>query len=69
VTFNRPEEQWVGHLTVGKHSYYWWSASFGDASLLSTEGCATLEEAITALKSRIAALFADCLAPDAEPRG
>src|SRR5262245_16334875 len=69
VTFDRPKEQWVGHLTVGKHSYFWSSADFGDASLLYTDRCATLEEAIAALKRRIAAVFADWMASDAEPRG
>jgi len=37
--------------------YYWWtSADVGDAHLLDTEACATLEDAIVALKAEMARL-------------
>lgn len=67
VTFDTDEDRWKGHLTVGKHCYYWSSADFGDAYLLDTEPCATLEEAIMALTRRIKGLAAALLASDAEP--
>lgn len=58
VTFNAVNEGWQGHLTVGKPSYYWSSANFGDAHLLSTQLCQTLEAAIQALKNAIRQLAA-----------
>ncbi len=67
VTFDTYKENWRGHLTVGKHCYYWSSADVGDAHLLDTEPCASLEVAITELKGRIASLFAVLLTPDADP--
>ncbi|MBI1766016.1 MAG: hypothetical protein HYR56_31820 [Acidobacteria bacterium] len=48
--------QWHGTLTVGQHSYMWTSADFGDAHLVNTAPCATLAEAISALKTGIADL-------------
>jgi len=67
VTFDTYKENWKGHLTVGKHCYFWSSADVGDAHLLDTEPCATLEEAITELKRRIGGLVAVLLASAAEP--
>ncbi len=67
VTFDISRERWKGHLTVGKHCYYWSSADVGDAHLLDTEPCATLEEAILALKTRIRELAAALLDSDADP--
>jgi len=67
VTFDTYKENWKGHLTVGKHCYYWSSADVGDAHLLDTEPCATLEEAIFALKRQIGALFAALLDTDVQP--
>jgi hypothetical protein len=67
VTFSAYKDKWKGHLTAGKHCYYWSSAGVGDAHLLDTKPCATLEEAITALKRRIGGLLAALLAPEAEP--
>jgi hypothetical protein len=58
ITFDTHEATWTGHLTIGKHSYFWSSADCGDAHLLDTSPCGTLEEAITTLKSRMADLFA-----------
>lgn len=57
ITFDTHETTWSGHLTVGQHCYYWSSADCGDAHLLDTGPCATLEDAITALKQHIADLF------------
>jgi hypothetical protein len=68
VTFATFKESWRGHLTVGKHCYYWSSTDAGDAHLVDTEPCASLEEAVTVLKRRIAGLFAVWLAsPHADP--
>jgi len=58
VTFETFNEYWRGHLTVGKPCYFWSSADVGDAYLLDTEKCASLEEATRGLKRRIADLFA-----------
>jgi hypothetical protein len=66
VTFDAFKEKWKGHLTVGKHCYYWSSADVGDAHLLDTEPCASLEAAIVGLKKRIAGLVAALSASDAE---
>ncbi|HYT91890.1 MAG TPA: hypothetical protein VEL76_24465 [Gemmataceae bacterium] len=64
VTFDTYKEEWRGHLTVGKHCYFWSSADVGDAHLLATAPCVTLDEAITALKRRIAVLVAALLGSD-----
>jgi hypothetical protein len=58
VTFDSYKEAWRGHLTVGKHCYYWSSADVGDAYLLETEACATLDEAIASLIGQIGSLCA-----------
>jgi hypothetical protein len=60
ITFDTYKTMWVGHLSIGKHCYYWSSADFGDANLVDTGRCATLDEAIASLRSRIADLFAAC---------
>ena len=53
----QPEEIIVRHFyTIGQHSYWWTSADVGDAHLLDTEECATLEEAIVALKAEMTRL-------------
>jgi hypothetical protein len=56
ITFATHAEHWSGHLTIGQHCYFWTSADVGDAHLLDTEECATLEEAIGALQAEIARL-------------
>jgi hypothetical protein len=56
VTFATQAEHWSGHLTIGQHYYWWTSADVGDAHLLDTAACATLEEAIVALKAEMARL-------------
>ncbi len=61
VTFAACKATWKGHLTVGKYCYYWSSTEVGDAHLLDTETCATLDEAITSLKQQIENLFAALL--------
>ena len=58
ITIHTCKTMWVGHLSIGKHCYFWSSADFGDAYLVDTENCATLDEAIASLKNRIANLFA-----------
>ena len=57
VTFDTHEATWKGHLTIGQHCYLWSSADFGDAHLVDTKPCATLEDAITSLKQEIADLL------------
>jgi hypothetical protein len=66
VTFDTAGEQWRGHLTIGKHCYYWSSADVGDAHLIDTEACATLEQAIIALRKHIGDLTDAFLASDAD---
>jgi hypothetical protein len=56
LTFATHAEHWSGHLTICQHYYWWTSADVGDAHLLETEECATLEEAIVALKAEMAHL-------------
>jgi hypothetical protein len=56
ITFATHAEHWSGHLTIGQHYYLWTSADVGDAHLLDTEACATLEEAIVALKAEMSRL-------------
>jgi hypothetical protein len=50
ITFTQGPDGWQGDLTVGQPAYFWTSADAGDAYLLDTPPCVTLEEAITALK-------------------
>jgi hypothetical protein len=57
VTFDVYKSGWKGHLSIGKNNYMWSSADFGDACLLDTDSCATLELAISALKHQTAQLF------------
>jgi hypothetical protein len=57
ITFATHAEHWSGHLTIGQHYYLWTSADVGDAHLLDTEECSTLEEAIVALKAEMTNLY------------
>ncbi len=57
VTFSNNDVKWQGYLTIGKHSYYWSSADYGDANLLSTAPCESLEQAIVELKAKMVELF------------
>ncbi len=57
VTFVAHQAIWRGYLTVGKHAYYWSSADSGDAYLLDTGACISLEDAITRLQRKITSLF------------
>ena len=70
-TFVTHAEPWRGHRTIGQHSYCWTKADGGDAHLLETEACATLEEAIVALKAKRArlchALSVACMGKAASP--
>ena len=58
ITFDIYDNTWASYLSVGKHSYFWSSADFGDAHLLGTGRFASLEEAITDMKGRIEDFFA-----------
>ncbi len=57
VTFDTHQLTWRGHLTIGKHCYLWSDADFGDAHLVDTDPCATLQDAIASLKRRMTDLF------------
>ncbi len=57
ITFDACKEKWRGHLTIGRHYYIWTSADFGDAYLVDTEPCETLEDAIITIKEETAKLF------------
>jgi hypothetical protein len=67
VTFDTHEASWAGHLSIGKHCYFWSSADCGDANLVDTSPCATLEDAITRLKRQMADLFKALAGSAAEP--
>ena len=56
ITFGLGPDGWQGDLTVGKPAYFWTSADVGDADLLNAPPCATLEEAIAALKQAMHSL-------------
>ncbi|AFY33150.1 hypothetical protein [Calothrix sp. PCC 7507] len=58
ITLDTYEDKWQACLTVGQHSYLWSSADAGDAHLLDTEPCESLEEAITLLKAKMVQLLA-----------
>lgn len=57
VTFDIYDRAWRGHLTIGQPNYFWSSADFGDAYLLDTRDCTSLEEAVAELKREMADLF------------
>ena len=57
VTFDRYRGDWQGHVTIGKRSYIWPRPRGGDAWLVQTRSCDSLEEAIEALQSEMAKLF------------
>ena len=67
ITFATHEATWTGHLTIGKHCYYWSSADCGDSHLLETTSSATLDEVITTLKRQMAELFAALSGRGADP--
>ena len=67
ITFEIHEATWKGHLTIGKPFYYWSSADCGDANLLDTSPCSTLDDAITALKRHLIDLFKALSGSTAEP--
>jgi hypothetical protein len=58
LTIDTDGVKWRGHLSIGQHCYLWSSADFGDAYLLDTRACVSLEEAISMLKTEEAKLFA-----------
>ncbi len=67
LTFDTHEATWAGHLSIGKSCYYWSSTDTGDALLVDTDPCATLEDAIANLKREIADLFRVFRGSAAEP--
>ena len=67
ITFDTHEATWNGHLSIGKHCYFWSSADCGDAYLVDTGPCATLKDAITSLKRQMADLFMSLSGSAAEP--
>lgn len=72
VTFDIYDSLWQGTLSIGQHSYFWSSTNEGDAYLVSTNRCNTLEEAIAELKKEMGDLFAAFLGmprPDLVTKG
>ena len=57
ITLDTYEEKWRGSLTIGQHSYLWSSADVGDAHLLATDDCDSIEDAILALKGEMKKLL------------
>jgi hypothetical protein len=57
ITLGTYKEEWNGYLTIGQHSYLWSSADVGDAHLLGTDPCNSIEETIKELKTEILKLF------------
>lgn len=53
VTFNIFEGKWKGDLSIGLPMYYWSNADFGDADLVDTVRCDSVEEVIENLKAEI----------------
>lgn len=63
ITIDASDEFWRGHLSIGMPAYMWTSADFGDAFLVDTEPCQTIEEAIRQLKVQITNLLSVLCAP------
>lgn len=57
ITLDTYQDKWRGTLTIGQHSYLWSSADVGDARLLDTNNCDSVDEAIFQLKTKILKLF------------
>jgi hypothetical protein len=57
ITFDTQGVTWAGHLSIGKPCYFWSSADCGDAFLVDTDACTTMEDAIATLKRQMADLF------------
>ena len=57
ITLDTYEENWYGHLTIGQPCYLWSSADVGDAHLVDTDSCKTLEHAIATLQGDIGSLL------------
>ncbi len=57
ITFDTNQENWYGYLTIGQPCYFWTSADVGDAHLLHTKPCQTIDNAMAALKTEIVNLF------------
>jgi hypothetical protein len=57
VTFDTHGATWMGHLSIGKHCYFWSHADCGDANLVDASPVATLKDAMTSLKRQMTELF------------
>jgi len=57
ITLDTYEHQWSGHLTIGQHAYLWSSADMGDAHLVDSDPCDSVEGAIASLKAELKKLF------------
>lgn len=57
ITLATYEQQWTGHFTIGQHAYLWSSADMGDAHLVDSDACDSVEGAIASLKTEIKKLF------------
>jgi hypothetical protein len=57
ITLETYEDKWRGYLTIGQPCYLWSSADVGDAHLVNTDNCDSIEEAILALKEEIKKLL------------
>jgi hypothetical protein len=57
VTLDTYEDKWRGSLTIGQPRYLWSSADVGDAHLVYTDDCDSIEEATLALKEEIKKLL------------
>ncbi|MBI4747311.1 MAG: hypothetical protein HY774_02415 [Acidobacteria bacterium] len=57
ITFDTFDLTWRGYLSVGKPVYLWSSTEEGDAFLVDTAPCQTIDEAIRKLKAQITNLL------------
>jgi hypothetical protein len=57
ITLDTYEQQWSGHLTIGQPTYLWSSADMGDAHLVDSDPCDSIEGAIASLKVELKKLF------------
>jgi hypothetical protein len=51
------EPRWVRYLTIGQPAYLWSIADMGDAHLVDSDPCDSVEAAIASLKSALKRLF------------
>ncbi len=68
VTFDTCGDDWRGYLTIGQPCYMWSSADCGDAFLLDTDSCPTLDDAIKGLKAKIEDMFTALMGLSRDPQ-